>query len=86
MSVHVLLRYYVLYLFCNEFNKCKKDSKDQDSIQYNQVPHLTQYTKWESNKITINFTNKSQGVIPFPAGDHKAEMNRRNRMINIMHK
>ena len=43
---------------------------------YNQVPHLTQDTTWESNKTTINITNKSQKVNPFPAGDHKAAMNR----------
>ena len=28
----------------------------------NQVPHLSQDTKWESNKITINIANKSQEV------------------------
>ena len=27
--------------------------------RYNQVPHLSQDTKSESNKITINITNKS---------------------------
>ena len=45
--------------------------------RYNQVPHLAQDTTWESNKITINITNKRQEVSPFPAGDHKAAMNRR---------
>ena len=30
--------------------------------QYNQVPHLTQDTTCESNKNTINITNKSQEV------------------------
>ena len=39
--------------------------------RYNQVLHLTQDTTWESNKNTINFTNKSQEVSPFPAGAHK---------------
>ena len=39
--------------------------------RYNQVPHLTQDTTWESNKSTINITNKSQVVSPFPAGDYK---------------
>ena len=32
--------------------------------QYNQVPHLTQDTTWESNKNTINITNRSQEVSP----------------------
>ena len=43
--------------------------------RYNQVPHLSQDTKWESNKITINITIKSQEVSPFPAGNHMVAMN-----------
>ena len=54
--------------------------------QYNQVPHLTQDTTWESNKNTINITNKSQEVSPFPADDRMAAMNRRKSMRNIRHK
>ena len=45
--------------------------------RYNQVPHLTQDTKWESGKLTVDTTNESQEVSPFPAGDHKAHINRR---------
>ena len=37
--------------------------------RYNQIPHPTQDTKWESNKNTIHITNKSQEVSPFPAGE-----------------
>ena len=40
--------------------------------RYSQVPQLTQDTTWESNKNTIDITNKSPEVSPFPAGDHKA--------------
>ena len=54
--------------------------------RYYQVPHLTQDTAWESYKNTINITNKSQEVSPFPAGDHKAVMNRRKSMRNTRHK
>ena len=54
--------------------------------RYNQVPHLTQDTTWESNKNTINVTNKSQEVSPFPAGDHKAAMGRRKSMKNTRRK
>ena len=43
-------------------------------------------TTWESNKTTINIKNKSQEVSPFPAGDHKAAMNRRKSMTIIRHK
>ena len=54
--------------------------------RYNQVPHLTQDTTCESNKNTINITNKSQKVSPFPAGDHKAAMKRRKSMRNTRNK
>ena len=54
--------------------------------RYNQVPHLTQDTTGESNKIQKHITNKSQEVSPFPAGDHKAAMNRRKTMRNTRHK
>ena len=43
----------------------------------NQVPHMTQDTTRESNKRTIKYhTQESQEVSPFPAGDHKAAMNK----------
>ena len=51
-----------------------------------QVPHLTQDTTWESNKNTMNITNKCQGVSPFPAGDYKAAMNRRKNIRNTRYK
>ena len=54
--------------------------------RYNQVPHLSQDTKWESNNFTINITNKSQEVSPFPSGDHKAAMNGRESMANTRNK
>ena len=48
--------------------------------RYNQVPHLTQGTAWESDKNTRkHHIQQSQGVSPFPAGDHRAAMNRQNR-------
>ena len=61
-------------------NQSKKEGKDQETI--NQVPHLTQDTTRESNKNTTNITNKSLEVNPFPAGDHKAAVNRRESMRN----
>ena len=33
--------------------------------------------QWESDKLTADTTNESQEVSPFPAGDHKAHINRR---------
>ena len=54
--------------------------------RYNQEPHLTQDTTWESNKNTININDKSQEISSFPAADHKAATNRRESMRNTRHK
>ena len=51
--------------------------------RYNQAPHLTQDTTWESDKTQLNITNESQKVNPFPAGDHKAAMNRRETYLSL---
>ena len=63
-----------------EFVKVRKTGRIE-------IPHLSEDTEWESNKITINITNKSQEVSPFPSGDHKAAMNtyRRESMTNTRH-
>ena len=47
---------------------------------------MTQVTTWESNKITINITNKSQEDSPFQAGDHKVAINRHDSMRNTRRK
>ena len=55
--------------------------------QYNQVPHLTQDTTWESDKNDRkHHIKESQEACPFPEGDHKAAKNRQksktqNRII-----
>ena len=55
--------------------------------RYNQIPHLTQETTWESSNNKINITNKSLEVSPFPAGDHKAAMKiHRESMRNTRYK
>ena len=54
--------------------------------RYNQVPHLTQNTTWKSDKNTIKYHKESQEVSSFPAGDHKAVMNRGESMTNTRHK
>ena len=51
------------------FFKVRKTAKIRK--RYNQVPHLTKDTTWESNKKSINITNMSQELSSFPAGDHK---------------
>ena len=70
-----------VYWTTNEFRKTARIRN-----QYSQVPHLSQDTKWESNKIILNITNKSQEVSPFPPGDHKTAMNWRKSMTNTRHK
>ena len=67
-------------------NDVKVTKTTKIKIRYNQVPNLTQDTTRESNKKTINITNKSQEVSPFPAGDHKAAMDRRESNTNTRHK
>ena len=45
--------------------------------RYNQVPHLSQDTNGKVINSQLDTTNESQEVSPFPAGDHKAHINRR---------
>ena len=53
--------------------------KDQESIQSSTTPDPGH--QWESDKLTVDTTNESQEVSPFPAGDHKAHINRRAQNI-----
>ena len=55
--------------------KVSKGRKIRNS--YNQLPHLTQYTNGRVTNSQLDTTNESQEVSPFPAGDHKAPINRR---------
>ena len=51
--------------------------------RYNQEPHFTQDTTWQSDKNTRKHRiQKGQEVSPFPAGNHKAAMNRHDRMTD----
>ena len=45
--------------------------------RYNQVPQQTQDTNGKVTNSQLDTTNESQEVSPFPAGDHKAHINRR---------
>ena len=45
--------------------------------RYNQVTHPTQDTNGKVTNSQLDTTNESQEVSPFPAGDHKAHINRR---------
>ena len=56
------------------YDKVSKGAKIRN--RYNQVPHLTQDTNWKVTNSQLDTTNESQEVSPFPAGDHKAHINR----------
>ena len=59
------------------FNKTIKVSKGAKiRNQYNQVPHLTQDTNGKITNSQLDTTNESHEVSPFPAGGHKAHINR----------
>ena len=60
--------------------KTAKDAKIRN--RYNQVPHLTQDTNGKVTNAQLYTTNVSQVVIPFPSGDHKAQINRRAQRHN----
>ena len=57
------------------FIKVSKGAKIRN--RYNQVPHMTQDTNGKVTNSQLYNTNESQEVSPFPAGDHKAQINRR---------
>ena len=50
--------------------------------RYNQVPHLTQDTNGKETNSQLYTTNESQEASPFPAGDHKAQINTRAQRHN----
>ena len=66
-----------------EFIKVRKGAKIRN--RYNQVPQLTQNTNENVTNSKLYTTNESQEVSPFPAGDHKAQINRRAQR-HIKHK
>ena len=74
----------VLVVLCPRAPKVSKTGKIRN--RYNQVPHLTRDTTWESDKTQFSITNKSQEDSPFPAGDHNIATNRRESMTNTGHK
>ena len=63
-----------------KIRKVSKGAKIRN--QYNQVPHLTQDTNGKVTNSQLYTKNKSQEVSPFPAGDHKAQINRHPQRHN----
>ena len=56
-------------------HQSKLGCKDQESMQSSTTPDPGY--QWESDKLIVDTTKESQEVSPFPAGDHKAHINRR---------
>ena len=63
----------------------KKEAKIRN--RYNQVPNLTQDNGCESDCYTRkHHIRKRQEASPFPAGSHKAAMDRQDSMKDTKHK
>ena len=60
--------------------KIRKRAKIRN--RYNQAFHLTQDTNGKGTTSQLDITNESSEVSPFPAGDHKASINRRSQKHN----
>ena len=82
-SIFTFVKSFILELFKNKKNvdlakvmgfKVSKGAKIRS--RYNQVPHPTQDTNGKVTNSKLYTTNESQEVGPFPAGDHKAQINR----------
>ena len=56
--------------------QCKVSKGAKIRNLYNQVPHLTQDTNGKVTNSQLDTTNENQEFSPFPAGDHKAQINR----------
>ena len=62
--------------------KVKERKRAKNRNRYNQVPHLTLDTNGKVTNSQLDITNKRQEGSPFPAGDHKATINRRTQKHN----
>ena len=78
--VHTQLLFMISLYRLRLVVKVSKGAKIRN--RYNQVPHLTQDTNEKVTNSQSNTTNESQEVSPFPAGDHKAHINRRAQRHN----
>ena len=69
-SLAIFAENYILF-------KVSKGAKIRN--RYNQVPRLIQDTNGKVKNTQLDTTNESQEVSPFPAGDHKAHINRHSQ-------
>ena len=61
----------------HETGKINLSKGAENRNRYNVVPHLTQDTNGKVKNSQLDTTNESQEVNSYPAGDHKAHINRR---------
>ena len=69
MPVHMVIIHMVVISIVS------KDAKIKN--RYNQVPNMTQDSNGKVTNSQLYTTHESQEVSPFPAGNHKAQINRR---------
>ena len=67
--------FFLLKIWSLKYIKVRKRTKIRNRC--NQIPHLTQDTNGKVTNSKQDITNESQEVSPFPAGAHKATINRR---------
>ena len=80
-SVHILCtNLYLAIAYVLIPNNVSNSAKVRN--RYNQVPHLTQDINGKVTNSQLDTTNESQEVSPFPAGGHKAQINRRAQRHN----
>ena len=78
-DIWVISKSLILFIFDNmvTVSKCAKIRN-----RYNLVPHLSQDTNGEVTNSQLYTTKESQEVSAFPAGDHRAQINRRAQRHN----
>ena len=79
-KIHIIKQYLLWHFRNSPYHKVSKGAKIRN--RYNQVQHLTQDTNGESDKLTVRHQSESQEVRPFPAGDHKAHINRHAQRLS----
>ena len=65
------------YTFGKPLSHVKVSKGTKIRNRFNQVPHLTKDINGKVTNSQLDTTYESQEVSPFPAGDHKAHINRR---------
>ena len=81
-DAHIHLSKHLTLKYCSS-----KEGQDQESIQSSATPYPRHRIGSDKN-TRKRHTQESQEASPFPAGDHKAVMNRQDSIIkrNVIHK